>query len=109
MGICAVCGGFTHPDMYAAVAQLISDSRAGMGVVHRHCIGTVMLCHTTSQLFRAQSTLDLPSPWRVGEASSIECRSTNERDSSSGHHDTRGQWVSSSTTPCPRPGSGGCC
>ena len=76
-----ICGGFAHRDMFAAVAQLIPDSRAGMGVVHRHCIGTAMLWHNTSQLFRAQSTLDLPRPrrdWR--DFINRMLRSTNERD-----------------------------
>ena len=50
--------GFAHPDMFAALAESIPESSARMGVVYRHCIATAMLCHTTSQLFTAESTLD---------------------------------------------------
>ena len=66
-----------------------------MGVVYRHCIATAMLCHTTSQLFTAESTLDLLSPWRVWRGYiNRMLRSTNERDSSSGRDDIG--WASGS-------------
>jgi hypothetical protein len=54
-------------------AESIPESSARMGVVYRHRIATTMLYHTTSQLITAESTLDSLSPWRFGEATSIEC------------------------------------
>jgi hypothetical protein len=42
------------------------------GVVRRHCIASAMLCDTTSQLGRAQSTVDRNRRGRIGEAASIE-------------------------------------
>src|SRR5258708_28105513 len=83
-------------DSVRLYAESITESSARMGVVYRHCNATAMLCHMTSQWFTAESTLDSPSPWRVwrGYISRI-LRSTNERDRSTGHHDTR--WTSGSS------------
>ncbi|MDT5364386.1 MAG: hypothetical protein QOC69_6148 [Mycobacterium sp.] len=65
--IASMSGGLPHPDMFSALAESIPKSSAHMGVVCRHCIATVMLCHATSPFHTAGSTVELSSPrsdWR---------------------------------------------
>jgi hypothetical protein len=71
--IARMSGGFPHPDMFSALAESIPKSSAHMGVVCRHCVVTVMLCHNTSPLGAAGGTLELSPTQGFGEATSIEC------------------------------------
>jgi hypothetical protein len=78
-GIAIMSGGFAHPDMSTAVAESIPKGSARVGVVCRHCIAAAMLCHTTSPLRAAESTLDSSSPLRVWRGYiNRMLRSTNE-------------------------------